>query len=89
MLLTATDRLARIYVHQMLFLEEWKNNGCQVELVEHPMSHDPHDQLVLQIRGAVAEYERTLIVERMRRGRLRQLRAGTMLPWSRPHMAIG
>jgi hypothetical protein len=28
----------------------------------------PHDQLLLQIRGAVADYERTLIAERMRRG---------------------
>ncbi|GJD99963.1 hypothetical protein GMJLKIPL_1881 [Methylobacterium isbiliense] len=34
------------------------------------MSDDPHDHLLLQIRGAVAEYERTLIAERMRRGRL-------------------
>jgi hypothetical protein len=27
------------------------------------MSQDPHDQLLLQIRGAVAEYERSLIAE--------------------------
>ena len=40
------------------------------------------DQLLLQIRGAVAEHERTLIAERMRRGRLRKLRAGSLLPWS-------
>ena len=34
------------------------------------MSQDPHDQLVLQIRGAVSEYERSLIAEprRKRRG---------------------
>ena len=32
------------------------------------MSQDPHDPLLLQIRGAVAEYERMLITERMRRG---------------------
>jgi site-specific DNA recombinase len=49
-----------------------------------PMSQDPHDQLLLQIRGAVAEYERTLINERMRRGRLRKLHAGTLLPWTQP-----
>jgi len=48
------------------------------------MSHDPHDQLLLQIRGAVAEYERTLITERMRRGRQNKLRAGLLLPWTRP-----
>ena len=45
---------------------------------------DPHDQLLLQIRGAVAEYERVLIVERPRRGRLRKLQAGTLLPWTKP-----
>src|SRR5215471_14505138 len=48
------------------------------------MSSDPHDQLLLQIRGAVAEYERTLIAERMRRGRLAKMRAGALLPWTRP-----
>jgi site-specific DNA recombinase len=47
------------------------------------MSQDPHDQLLLQIRGAVAEYERTLISERMRRGRLSRLRARQLLPWVR------
>ncbi|MGH3147506.1 MAG: recombinase family protein, partial [Rubrobacter sp.] len=41
------------------------------------------DQLLLQIRGAVAEYERTLIAERMRRGRLAKLKAGQLLPWMR------
>src|SRR5213078_4035217 len=40
--------------------------------------------LLLQIRGAVAEYERTLIAERMRRGRQAKLRAGTLLPWTTP-----
>src|SRR5262245_33312869 len=40
--------------------------------------------LLLQIRGAVAEYERTLIAERMRRGRQVKLRAGLLLPWPSP-----
>jgi site-specific DNA recombinase len=81
-LITAPDRLARKYVHQVLMLEEFEKRGCRVEFVEHPMSNDPHDQLLLQIRGAVAEYERTLISERMRRGRLAKLRAGVLLPWT-------
>ena len=70
------------YVHQMVLLEELEHAGCQVEFLERPMSHDPHDQLVLQIRSAVAEYERTLIAERMRRGRQMKLRAGLLLPWA-------
>ncbi len=52
--ITAPDRLARNYVHQMLLVEEFERAGCQVEFVDRPMSHDPHDQLLLQIRGAAA-----------------------------------
>src|SRR5215475_4308397 len=63
-LITAPDRLARNYVHQMLLVDELTQRGCRVEFVERPMSDDPHDQLLLQIRSAVAEYERTLIAER-------------------------
>src|SRR5213078_3343281 len=83
-LVAAPDRLARNYVHQVLLIDELAARGCQVEFLDRPMSSDPHDQLLLQIRGAVAEYERTLIAERMRRGRLARLRAGTLLPWTRP-----
>src|SRR2546421_3762537 len=82
LLLTAPDRFARHYVHQMVLLEELTQHGCQVEFLERPMSGDPHDQLLLQIRGAVAEYERTLIADRMRRGRQAKLRAGLLLPWT-------
>ena len=66
-LVTAPDRLARNYVHQMVLLEEWARAGCATEFLDRPMSDDPHDHLLLQIRGTVAEYERTLIAERMRR----------------------
>jgi site-specific DNA recombinase len=83
-LITAPDRLARKYVHQVLLIEELEGLGCQVLFSDRPMSHDPHDQLLLQIRGAVAEYERILISDRMRRGRLAKLRAGQLVPWSRP-----
>ena len=83
-LVTAPDRLARNYVHQVLLVDELAGHGCRVEFLDRPMSDDPHDQLLLQIRGAVAEYERTLITERMRRGRQARLRAGTLLPWTRP-----
>jgi site-specific DNA recombinase len=66
----------------MVLLEELARVGCAVEFLDRPMSEDPHDQLLLQIRGAVAEYERTLIAERMRRGRLAKLEAGLLLPWT-------
>lgn len=84
LMITAPDRLARNYVHQVLLLEELQQHGCRVEFLARPMSQDPHAQLLLQIRGAVAEDERSLICERMRRGRLAKLQAGTLLPWTRP-----
>ena len=80
---TAPDRLARNYVHQMILLEEFEKSGCRIEFLDRPMSDDPHDRLLLQIRSAVAEYERTLVTERMRRGRYAKYRAGTLLPWTR------
>lgn len=84
LLVTAPDRLARNYVHQMLLIEELEQHGCAVQFLDRPMNNDPHDQLLLQIRGAVAEYERALISERMRRGRLTKLQAGLLLPWTYP-----
>jgi len=81
------DRLARNYVHQMVLIEELEKGGCRMEFVERPMSSEPNDQLLLQIRGAVAEYERTLLSERMRRGRLAKYKAGLLLPWT--HVPYG
>lgn len=82
-LVTAPDRWARKYVHQVLLIEELSNLGCRVQFLDRPMkADDPHDQLLLQIRGAVAEYERNLIADRMRRGRQAKRRAGTLLPWT-------
>jgi site-specific DNA recombinase len=43
LLLTAPDRLARKYVHQVLLIEEFERYGCQVEFLDRPMSQDPHD----------------------------------------------
>jgi site-specific DNA recombinase len=83
-LITSPDRLARRFVHQILIIEEFERAGCEIQFLDRPMSQDPHDQLLLQIRGAVAEYERVLIAERMRRGRQLRLRSGTLLPWTTP-----
>jgi site-specific DNA recombinase len=81
-LLTAPDRLARNDVHQVLLIEELAQRGCAVAFLDRPMSQEPHDQLLLQIRGAVAAYERTLSADRMRRGRQAKLRNGQLRPWS-------
>jgi DNA invertase Pin-like site-specific DNA recombinase len=37
-LVTAPDRLARNYVHQVLLIEELAGHGCRVEFLDRPMS---------------------------------------------------
>jgi site-specific DNA recombinase len=70
------DRLVRKYAYQALLLEEFRRAGCTVAFLNHPISDDPGDQLLLQIQGAVAEHERALLSERFRRGKLQKARAG-------------
>ena len=83
-IIASPDRLARNYVHQMVLLEEFEQAGCRIEFLDQPLGQDPQDHLLVQIRGAVAEYERTLIADRMRRGRQMKLQAGILLPWTIP-----
>src|SRR6185312_1787595 len=70
------DRLARKYAYQVLLLEEFRRADCAVVFLHHPISDNPHDQLLLQIQGAVAEYERAVLAERFRRGKLQKARDG-------------
>src|SRR5260370_14320235 len=53
-LVTAPDRLARNYVHQVLLIDELAGRGCQGEFLDRPESAQPHDQLLPQIRGGGA-----------------------------------
>ncbi len=73
------DRLARKYAYQVLLLEEFRRASCEVVFLHHPISDDPNDQLLLQIQGAIAEYERAVLAERFRRGKLQKARDGHIL----------
>ncbi len=79
------DRLARRYAYQVLILEELKRAGMEVHFCERPIQDTPDDQLLLQIQGAIAEYERAKMLERCRRGRLHRARRGELAPPSTPY----
>jgi site-specific DNA recombinase len=79
------DRLARRYAYQVLVLEEFRRAGCAVAFHNRAISDDPGDQLLLQIQGAVAEYERALLGERFRRGKLQRARAGQFIGGRAPY----
>ncbi len=71
------DRLARNLGAQQVVLDELERYQVGVVFLNQPQRDEsPQSKLMLEIQGAFAEYERTLICERMRRGRLYRLRQG-------------
>jgi site-specific DNA recombinase len=60
------DRLARKYAYQVLLLDEWQRAGVEVVFLNRALSQSPEDDLLLQVQGMVAEYERAQILERSR-----------------------
>jgi len=63
------DRFARHYAYQVLLLEEFTQRGVEVIFLNRPLGHTPEDQLLLQVQGVIAEYERAKFLERSRRGK--------------------
>ncbi|HWQ96154.1 MAG TPA: recombinase family protein [Candidatus Methylomirabilis sp.] len=78
------DRLARRYAYQVIVIEELNKCGCEVIFLQKPITNDPEENLLIQMQGIIAEYERTKILERTRRGRLFKARHGNFLNWSTP-----
>jgi hypothetical protein len=52
------DRLARRYAYQVLLLEELAQAGVEVVFLNRAVGASPEDELLLQVQGIVAEYER-------------------------------
>jgi site-specific DNA recombinase len=72
------DRLARKYAYQVLLLDELHRAGVEVIFLNRALGRTPEDDLLLQVQGMVAEYERAKILERSRRGKLHAARRGTI-----------
>jgi site-specific DNA recombinase len=63
------DRLARKYAYQVMLIDEFQRAGVEVIFLNHRAGHTPEDELLLQVQGMMAEYERAKILERTRRGK--------------------
>jgi site-specific DNA recombinase len=74
----APDRLARRYAHQALLMEEFRRAGAEVIFLNRPIGGTAEDDLLLQIQGVIAEYERAQILERSRRGRRHAARSALL-----------
>ncbi|HZD61144.1 MAG TPA: recombinase family protein [Anaerolineae bacterium] len=70
------DRLARKYAYQVLLVDEFIRSGVEIIFLNRALGQDPEDELLLQVQGVVAEYERAKILERCRRGRRHAAKTG-------------
>jgi site-specific DNA recombinase len=72
------DRLSRRYAYQVLIVEELTRCGVEVVFLNNPIGKDPEENLLLQVQGMIAEYERAKIMERSRRGKQHAARRGSV-----------
>jgi len=72
------DRLARKYAYQVLLVDEFRRAGVEVVLLNRALGQSPEDDLLLQVQGMIAEYERAKIIERHRRGKRHAARTGVV-----------
>ena len=75
-IILSPDRLSRKYAHQALLIEELSRQGVNVIFIKSVHGSTPEEQLLVQFQGIIAEYERTQIMERSRRGKLYKARNG-------------
>lgn len=80
------DRLSRNLGIQQLLTAEWQQLNIALIFIHQPPSGNlAHDQMLLGMQGVFAEYERTVISDRMQRGRRYKLRQGQSAPWPAPY----
>ena len=77
-LVLSPDRLSRRYVHQVLLTEELERQGVEVRFLKGIQASTPEERLLAQFQGMFAEYERTQIVERARRGKKYRAKQGAV-----------
>ena len=63
------DRLARKYAYQVLLVDELQKHGIEIVFLNRAIGVSPEEDLLLQMQGMFAEYERAKIMERSRRGK--------------------
>ncbi len=72
------DRLSRRYAYQVLLVDELKKLGIDVVFLNRAIGVSPEEDLLLQMQGMFAEYERAKIMERSRRGKRHKASRGSV-----------
>src|SRR5215510_7815528 len=59
-------------------MDEFQRAGVEVIFLNRELGRSPEEELLLQVQGMVAEYERAKILERSRRGKRHAARRGSV-----------
>jgi len=73
------DRLSRKLLNQLLITDEFERHGVQLRFVNGDYSKTPEGTLFYALRGAISEFEKAKITERMCRGRREKAKQGKIL----------
>jgi site-specific DNA recombinase len=85
----APDRLARRQAHQALLLDELQRGGVAVVFLNRAIGASAEDELLVQVQGVIAEYERAKIQERSRRGKRHAAQCGAVSVFSKAPYGYG
>jgi site-specific DNA recombinase len=67
-------------------MDEFHRAGVEVVFLNRELGRSPEDELLVQVQGMVAEYERAKILERSRRGKRHAAHAGVVsVRWGAPY----
>ena len=78
------DRLSRKMAHQAILIEEFRKFDCEILFLNQDgITDSPEANLLVQMQGMIAEYEREKILERTRRGRKYSASQGNVSVFSR------
>lgn len=81
------DRSNRELADLLMMDRELTQLGADLEFVKDPREKTPQGNLFFQIKGAFAEYEHAVIVERMRKGKMHVISQGRVMNGT--HIAYG
>lgn len=73
------DRLSRKLINQLIVTDEFDKKGVELIFVNGEYSKTPEGNLFYSLRGAISEFEKAKINERMSRGRKEKARQGKVL----------
>lgn len=73
------DRLSRKLLNQLIITEEFAKRGVELVFVNGEYANTAEGHLFYSMRGAIAEFEKAKINERMSRGRREKARQGRVL----------